>query len=1005
MSLSLELTQELTKSDTFKNYITSNITPLSSIIASIGMAGVTPFLSPLIIGGLSTILLPQAFKFAGKKIQVANNKIQEYKQQGGVKGLLASIASPCLSVLSKCIPPDTDLHAILTDSKKLHQFFNDLLNNKQKRKEFEESLEKFLTGKYKSSNEFLATIKEAFGLDDVGVALDAYAKFTGLIYNKEILEKVSSFAGFDGQTKDSIDEQITNFQKQLIKHFQIMGSEIEKSLRDELLRNELLNANLSVIAIRPTIEANADCWKDGIFGDAEVLHDYDARRPVVDNILNLIDASSGTILFGKSHYGKSTILSRIKFEAIDRGYVVIHCSDLTGNVNKVTDLLSRVSHSFPKLLVILDDVHKQANHDIFSVFNRFYDPYLGHIRFLFSARKEEFNKMIENLDDRNKAGEIVVALRRLKKSEMLLGFGIVDAIFFVKKALTITYTNIHTDDAVSLALNLYKMSNGDPFTFMIGLRRRLFKTESIEEDFVKIEMNERINKLNTLNERKTAILCSLMGALDIHLSIERLRSCNVDEGDLIPLVGKSFLLKNGEYKVRHELWALEFLIHFYKREFNNDALGFTRKYQVDEMIGCICSNSNVNEIVEILNKCRVLYTEQSTMPLAELIATNIKFPDKFTNFDAAELFYSLAKGSEGTTGEKRVQELYKTALKIHESSIKQLEVALEKDQQNKPIIQSVLSYFWFRTGNIYGKLGNRSEAIRCYDKSLEYENKDRTWVSKGMIYIYLDKNEALNCFNKALRIDPNNSHAWNNKGIMLSALKISQNEALECLEKALKIKPDYPEAYINKGTVLSVMERYEDAIAAFEIAFWLSPTHISKMCDAMLNTNPNHAPALFIKGHSHFYAGEYERSIEYYEKVERLFPNYIPNIIAKGVAYAKAHWFDDAIRSIDRASDLAPNNPNILMNKGVLLDDINCYEQALECYDKALNLDPNDPTIWYNRACCKVQKGEIENGLSDLSKAIQLGGEAMVHNAIMDKSLKDIERDSRFLELIKTNIS
>ena len=136
------------------------------------MVGVTPFLSPLIIGGLSAIVLPQAFKFAGKKIQIGNDKIQEYKRQGGVKGLLASIASPCLSVLSKCIPPDTDLHAILTDSKKLHQFFNDLLNNTQKRKEFEESLEKFLTSKYESSNEFLATIKEAFGLDDVGVALD-----------------------------------------------------------------------------------------------------------------------------------------------------------------------------------------------------------------------------------------------------------------------------------------------------------------------------------------------------------------------------------------------------------------------------------------------------------------------------------------------------------------------------------------------------------------------------------------------------------------------------------------------------------------------------------------------------------------------------------------------------------------------------------------------------------------------------------------------------------------
>jgi tetratricopeptide (TPR) repeat protein len=50
-----------------------------------------------------------------------------------------------------------------------------------------------------------------------------------------------------------------------------------------------------------------------------------------------------------------------------------------------------------------------------------------------------------------------------------------------------------------------------------------------------------------------------------------------------------------------------------------------------------------------------------------------------------------------------------------------------------------------------------------------------------------------------------------------------QSEALECYEKALKIDPYFLEAHCNKGNSLLVLRKHEDAFAAFQQALLLNP--------------------------------------------------------------------------------------------------------------------------------------------------------------------------------------
>ena len=76
------------------------------------------------------------------------------------------------------------------------------------------------------------------------------------------------------------------------------------------------------------------------------------------------------------------------------------------------------------------------------------------------------------------------------------------------------------------------------------------------------------------------------------------------------------------------------------------------------------------------------------------------------------------------------------------------------------------------------------------------------------------------------------------------------------------------------------------------------------------------------------------------------------------------------------------------------------YEEAIKCYDEAIKIKPDYANAWFNRACSNVRKGEIENALSDLEKAIRTGGEKYIGYARDEEDFKDISKDPRFIRLL-----
>ncbi len=135
---------------------------------------------------------------------------------------------------------------------------------------------------------------------------------------------------------------------------------------------------------------------------------------------------------------------------------------------------------------------------------------------------------------------------------------------------------------------------------------------------------------------------------------------------------------------------------------------------------------------------------------------------------------------------------------------------------------------WYNKGLALAKLGKYEEAIECFDKAIELNpNFAPAWNNKGVALAKLGKyEEAIKCYDKALEIDPNYYYAWNNKGVALAKLG-RYEEAIKCYEKAIQINPNYVDAWYNLGLALSKLGRYEEAIKCFDKVLKLKPDYQS----------------------------------------------------------------------------------------------------------------------------------------------------------------------------------
>lgn len=131
-----------------------------------------------------------------------------------------------------------------------------------------------------------------------------------------------------------------------------------------------------------------------------------------------------------------------------------------------------------------------------------------------------------------------------------------------------------------------------------------------------------------------------------------------------------------------------------------------------------------------------------------------------------------------------------------------------------------------------------NEYKNCWDKNdyitaLEYAEKllklrggAEDSILQGICFWFLQRNkEAIESYDKAIEIKPNDNYAWLFRGLALANLEkyeeaIASN-ALTSLNKAIELDPDYQFAWESRSWVLIHLEQYEEALKICETALSL----------------------------------------------------------------------------------------------------------------------------------------------------------------------------------------
>ena len=210
-------------------------------------------------------------------------------------------------------------------------------------------------------------------------------------------------------------------------------------------------------------------------------------------------------------------------------------------------------------------------------------------------------------------------------------------------------------------------------------------------------------------------------------------------------------------------------------------------------------------------------------------------------------------------------------------------------------------------------------------------------------------------------------------------------DAIAAYNLALQIQPDLADTWNNRGVVLTRMQRYPGAIASYEQATTI---------------RPNYPDAWNNRGVVLLELQKYQEAIGCYEQAIQAKPDYADAWNNRGVAFSKMQEYEQAVISYNQALQIKNDYTDAWNNRGVALSKLQKYEAAIDSYDNAAKIRPDFYRIWYNKARCYALQGKIELALENLKRALNLNPNVCKELAKSEADLEKIREYDAFKQLI-----
>ncbi len=155
-------------------------------------------------------------------------------------------------------------------------------------------------------------------------------------------------------------------------------------------------------------------------------------------------------------------------------------------------------------------------------------------------------------------------------------------------------------------------------------------------------------------------------------------------------------------------------------------------------------------------------------------------------------------------------------------------------------------------------------------------------------------------------------------------------EALRELQAAIAINPYNGAWYFNLGLTLDMMDRVEEAIAAYRRALEMAPDDVE-----ILNA----------LGHDCTVAGNYDEAIGHFQRIEEINPAFEPAYCNRILAYSEKGEHELADQMFYLARQYKEKCPQCYFHIGGSLMARGLYDRALWCWQQVLELEPEYPRV------------------------------------------------------------
>src|SRR5439155_230374 len=125
----------------------------------------------------------------------------------------------------------------------------------------------------------------------------------------------------------------------------------------------------------------------------------------------------------------------------------------------------------------------------------------------------------------------------------------------------------------------------------------------------------------------------------------------------------------------------------------------------------------------------------------------------------------------------------------------------------------------FLRGNVHCDAREFAEAVACYERAAKFGYDDHVmWNNRGVALDGLGRHED------AIVAYPADADAWTGLGDSLYALE-RYEEAVEAYDRAIAADPDNEEAWNNKGFTFFMLGIHDEALSCYEKALAINPTY------------------------------------------------------------------------------------------------------------------------------------------------------------------------------------